>query len=256
MRRTPRTAQAAWERHRLRKRWLAIHAAVFAIVNAAFAGTWLVARDDPSITVQAFRDGRWVLYQLIGWGVLLGVHAVSVWARKPADDVVPVPGRTAGRVVRTVLFTDIVGSTELAASLGDARWTERLAQHDRVAGRLAARSGGRIVKHTGDGLLAIFESPEAAIRYADELRTELRRQGLEIRAGLHAGEIDLRGGDVAGIGVHIASRVLGAARPSEILASRTVRDLTGGSGIAFDARGSRPLKGLDGEWELYAVAAS
>jgi class 3 adenylate cyclase len=157
------------------------------------------------------------------------------------------------RVLATVLFTDIVGSTERAARLGDRRWRELLGVHDELAGRLVEQFHGRLVKTTGDGVLATFDGPGRAIRCAAALRDELTGVGLRIRAGLHTGEIELRDGDVGGIAVHIAARVMAAAPPDGIVASRTVRDLVVGSDIAMDDLGTHPLKGVEGAWQLFAA---
>jgi class 3 adenylate cyclase len=163
--------------------------------------------------------------------------------------------RTAAptRVLATVLFTDIVGSTELAGRLGDRRWRELLDVHDEVAQRLAEEFGGQLVKTTGDGLLATFDGPGRGIRCAAAFRDELRGIGLQIRAGLHTGEVEQRDSDVGGIAVHIAARVMAAAGPSEILTSRTVRDLVVGSDIALSDCGAHPLKGIEGSWQLFTV---
>jgi len=157
------------------------------------------------------------------------------------------------RVLATVLFTDIVGSTERAAELGDRRWRELLQVHDDLAGRLVERWGGRLVKSTGDGILATFDGPGRAVGCAASLREELRGIDMEIRAGLHSGEVELRDGDVGGIAVHIAARVLAAAGPGEVLVSRTVRDLVTGSDMVLEDRGAHHLKGVEGAWQLFAV---
>jgi class 3 adenylate cyclase len=157
------------------------------------------------------------------------------------------------RVLATVLFTDIVGSTERAARVGDRRWRELLGVHDEVAGRLVEEFGGQLVKTTGDGILATFDGPGRAIRCAAALGEELGGIGLQVRAGLHTGEVELRDGDVAGIAVHVAARVMAAAGPGEVLASRTVRDLVVGSDIVMDDLGTRPLKGVEGAWQLFAA---
>jgi class 3 adenylate cyclase len=157
------------------------------------------------------------------------------------------------RVLATVLFTDIVGSTERAAELGDRGWRDLLDTHDELAGRLVERWGGRLVKTTGDGILATFDGPGRAIGCAATLRDELRGIGTQIRAGLHTGEVELRGDDVGGIAVNIAARIMAAAGPGEIAVSRTVRDLVAGSDITLQARGSQRLKGVEGEWELFTV---
>jgi class 3 adenylate cyclase len=157
------------------------------------------------------------------------------------------------RVLATVLFSDIVGSTEQASQLGDRRWRELLNVHDELARRLVEEFGGRLVKTTGDGLLATFDGPGRGIRCAAALRDELGGIGVQLRVGLHAGEVELRDGDVGGIAVHIAARVMAAARPGEILVSRTVRDLIVGSDIVMDDRGTHPLRGVEGTWQLFAV---
>jgi class 3 adenylate cyclase len=157
------------------------------------------------------------------------------------------------RVLATVLFTDIVGSTERARELGDRRWRRLLDVHDELAHRVVEEWGGRLVKTTGDGLLATFDGPGRGIRCAAALRDELRSIGLQIRAGLHTGEVELRDDDVGGIAVHIAARVMALAGPGEILTSRTIRDLVAGSGISVDDRGLHALKGLDETWQLFAI---
>jgi class 3 adenylate cyclase len=158
-----------------------------------------------------------------------------------------------GRALAAVLFTDIVGSTERAGELRDERWLALLDVHDRTALRVVEGFEGRLIKTTGDGIFAMFDGPGRGIRAAALLRQELSRAGLEIRAGLHAGEVELREGDVGGIAVHIGARVMAAAAPGEILVSRTVRDLIAGSGIRLDDRGSHHLKGVEGAWQLFAV---
>jgi class 3 adenylate cyclase len=157
------------------------------------------------------------------------------------------------RVLATVLFTDIVGSTARAEQLGDRRWRALLDTHDELAGRLVQRWGGRLVKTTGDGVLATFEGPGRAIGCAGALREELGELGLQIRAGLHIGEVELRGDDVGGIAVHVAARVMATAGAGEILVSRTVADLVAGSEVVLEDRGSRRLKGVEGDWQLFAV---
>jgi class 3 adenylate cyclase len=158
------------------------------------------------------------------------------------------------RVLATVLFTDIVGSTRRAAELGDRRWRELLDTHDELAGRLVQRWGGRLVKTTGDGILATFDGPGRAIGCAAALREGLDAIGVQIRAGLHIGEVELRADDVGGIAVHVAARVMATAGAGEIVVSRTVRDLVAGSDIVLQDRGSRRLKGVEGDWQLFGVA--
>jgi class 3 adenylate cyclase len=159
------------------------------------------------------------------------------------------------RSVATILFTDIVGSTDRAAALGDERWRQLLEQHNRRAVEATRRRGGTVVKTTGDGMLAIFDGPSRAIHAVRDLRREVADLDLQLRAGIHTGEIERTPHDVAGIGVHIAARVMALAGPDEVLASRTVRDLAAGSGIVFTDRGAEVLKGVPGEWDLYAVTA-
>ena len=161
--------------------------------------------------------------------------------------------REPDRVLATVLFTDIVGSTERAAKLGDQRWTELLADHHRIVRAELERSRGREVRIAGDGFLATFDGPARAIRSACAIRDSVRDLGLEIRAGLHTGEIELSGAGIEGIAVHIGARIASLARPGEVLASSTVRDLVVGSGINFADHGSHTLKGVPGEWRVVAV---
>jgi class 3 adenylate cyclase len=160
------------------------------------------------------------------------------------------------RVLATVLFTDIVGSTERAAALGDRRWRELLDAHHTAVRRELERFRGREVKTAGDGFLATFDGPARAIRCAGAIREVVRALGLEIRAGLHTGEIEMMGDDVGGIAVHIGARVAAEARPGEILVSSTVKDLVAGSGLAFEERGTFTLKGIPDQWRLFAARPS
>jgi class 3 adenylate cyclase len=164
------------------------------------------------------------------------------------------PPSEPDRVVLTVLFTDIVGSTARAAELGDRRWRRLLEEHDTVVRANLARFRGREIETTGDGFLATFDGPARAIRAAAAVREELAEVGLAIRVGLHTGEVELDGEHVRGIAVHIAARVLSLAGDGELLCSRTVRDLVAGSGFRFEPRGSHRLKGVPDEWELFAAA--
>jgi class 3 adenylate cyclase/pimeloyl-ACP methyl ester carboxylesterase len=154
------------------------------------------------------------------------------------------------RVLATVLFTDIVDSTRRAAELGDERWRELLETHDAVAEEEVGQFGGVIADFAGDGLLASFDGPARAVRCAFALRAGLQTLGIEIRAGLHTGEVERRGPRVAGIGVHITSRIVSLAGPGEVLVSRTVRDLVAGSGLQFSDRGTHALKGVPDEWQI------
>jgi class 3 adenylate cyclase len=161
----------------------------------------------------------------------------------------PVPDR----VLATVLFTDIVGSTVKLAEVGDSRWRELLERHDEAVRRQLERFRGRELDTAGDGFLASFDGPARAIRCAEAIRAAVGALGLEIRAGVHTGECEVAGDKLRGIAVHIGARVAGQAVAGEILASSTVRDLVAGSGIEFRDRGTAALKGVPGEWRLYAV---
>ena len=194
------------------------------------------------------------LVELEGSDHLLGAGDVDVIA----DEVQQFLTGTLGaaeleRVLATVVFTDIVDSTRRAADLGDRAWSEMLDHHDEVTRRLVAAHRGRLIKSTGDGLLATFDGPARAIRCSTAMRDALRAIGLETRVGVHTGELERRGDDIGGIGVHIAARVEAAAAPGEVLVSRTVTDLVAGSGLTFVDRGEHELKGVPGTWRLFAV---
>jgi class 3 adenylate cyclase len=159
------------------------------------------------------------------------------------------------RVLATMLFTDIVGSTRVAAEVGDRRWRELLDAHDTVVGRQLERFRGRSVKHTGDGHLAAFDGPARAIRCGLAIRDGVRALGLTVRVGIHTGEVERRGDDLAGISVVTAARVMAHADDDEVWVSSTVRDLVAGSGLRFEDRGEHDLKGVPGAWQLWEVAA-
>jgi class 3 adenylate cyclase len=159
------------------------------------------------------------------------------------------------RVLSTVVFTDIVGSTEVAARVGDREWRDLLDQHDAAARKFAAQYSGRVIKSTGDGVLATFDGPARAARFAAGLANVLAQVGLQQRAGIHTGEVEVRGDDIGGIAVHIAARISALAGPGEILTSRTLKDLTAGSGLVFEDRGTHALKGVPDEWQIFAVAS-
>lgn len=161
------------------------------------------------------------------------------------------PREEPDRVLATVLFTDIVGSTKRAAELGDHRWRSLLAAHDQAARAQLERYRGREIETTGDGFLAVFDGPARAIRCAAAIRDAVAALGLEIRSGLHTGEIEYAGAKIKGIAVHIGARVAALAGPGEILTSTTVKDLVIGSGIEFEDHGTHELKGVPGEWRLY-----
>jgi class 3 adenylate cyclase len=213
-------------------------------------------RDNPIVTAD---QGRYVADQIEGarfvavpgadYGLAVGDVDVLI------DEVEEFltgsrPTHPTGRVLATVLFTDIVDSTPRAVELGDARWREVLERHDELASEEVARFGGAIADFTGDGLLASFDGPARAVRCAFALRARMRTLGLEIRSGIHTGEVERRGEGMAGIGVHIAARVVSLAGGGEVLVSRTVRDLVTGSGLHFVERGTHSLKGVPDQWEI------
>jgi class 3 adenylate cyclase len=162
-------------------------------------------------------------------------------------------GANPDRVLSTIMFTDIVGSTEEATRRGDRGWRELLDRYDAVVNRQLGRFRGRQVKATGDGTLATFDGPARAVHCAAAIHDALRRLGLSARIGIHTGEIELRGDDIGGIAVHIAQRIQASAVPEEILVSSTVKELVAGSDIAFRDRGEHMLKGVPEQWHLFAV---
>jgi class 3 adenylate cyclase len=164
------------------------------------------------------------------------------------------PGPAPERVLATVLFTDIVDSTRLAAEMGDRRWRDLLGEHQKLVRERLGRFGGREVKTTGDGFLAVFDGPTRAAQCAREIVDDMPGLGIEVRAGLHTGEVELIGDDVGGIAVHLAARIAALAGARTVFASRTVRDLAVGSGVEFEPAGRHALKGVPDEWDLYSVA--
>lgn len=163
------------------------------------------------------------------------------------------PAAPTSRILATVLFTDVVASTERAVAQGDAAWAATLAHHHAAARAAVAAAGGELVKTTGDGILALFAGPAQGVRCAGRVLREARGLGLELRAGLHTGEVERTGDDVAGLAVHLAARIMALASDGEIVVSRTVRDLVIGSELAFAERGEHELKGIPERWTLYAV---
>jgi class 3 adenylate cyclase len=161
----------------------------------------------------------------------------------------------ADRVLATVLFVDIVGSTQYASEAGDERWRAALGHVEHVSESSIRLYEGTLERHTGDGVLATFDGPARAIRCAVRICEEARRGGVEVRCGLHAGEVIRRPEGLAGLAVHIGARVCDLAPPGEVFVTRTVRDLVAGSGIAFDERGEHELKGVPDTWTLYAATS-
>jgi class 3 adenylate cyclase len=164
------------------------------------------------------------------------------------------PVAPISRFLTTVLFTDIVDSTQLANTMGDRKWHEHLDAHDSMVRGELARHRGNEVKTTGDGFLVTFDGPGRAIQCGQRIREGARALGLEVRVGLHTGEVEARGDDIGGIAVHIGARVAALAGPGEILVSRTVTDLVAGSGITFEDRGEHNLKGVPVPWRIFAVS--
>jgi class 3 adenylate cyclase/pimeloyl-ACP methyl ester carboxylesterase len=186
-------------------------------------------------------------------------HFVEPWRESFEEFAEFVTGEKAGvaddRVLATVLFTDIVDSTRRASDIGDRNWHALLDAHDAVVRAQLARFRGREVNTSGDGFLAMFDGPQRAIRCAMAIRDAVRALDIEVRTGLHTGECEVRGDDIGGIAVHIGARVSALAEPNDVLVSSTLRDLVIGSGLQFEERGAYHLKGVPGEWRLFAVAS-
>ena len=187
-------------------------------------------------------------------------HFVEPWRQSFQEIAEFLTGHQADvaddRVLATVLFTDIVNSTRMAAEVGDSNWRALLDAHDAVIRAQLARFRGREVHTSGDGFLATFDGPQRAIRCAMAIRDAVQPLGIEVRAGLHTGECEVRGDDIGGIAVHIGARVSALAAANDVLVSSTLRDLVIGSGLEFDDRGAHQLKGVPGEWHLFAVASA
>jgi class 3 adenylate cyclase len=224
--------------------------------------TLVVHHADDSLIVPAL--GRYVADHISGakYVELPGrnmFHSVEPWRdsfREIAEFLTGEQAEVADdRVLATVLFTDIVDSTHRAAEIGDRDWHALLDAHDAVVRAQLARFRGREVSTAGDSFLAMFDGPQRAIRCAMAIRDAVQALGLEVRAGLHTGECEVRGDDIGGIAVHIGARVSALAGPNDVLVSGTLRDLVIGSGLEFEDRGSHELKGVPGEWHLFAVAS-
>ena len=218
------------------------------------SGYRIVTTEHARYLVEHIPDAR--LVELPGTDGVLVTEHVSEILSSIEEFLSRIPGGSvADRVLATVLFTDIASSTDLAASMGDRSWKAVLETHDEIIRDQVARFQGRFIESTGDGVLATFDRPGRAIRAAGAIQESISALGIDIRAGLHAGEIELREGGhrVGGIAVHIAARVMAMAVPGEILVSSTVKDLVAGSGIEFRDRGVHDLKGVPGAWSLFAV---
>jgi class 3 adenylate cyclase len=216
-------------------------------------GEWLVPVEQARYLADHLPDARLLLSDgddVNAWSepveeTLEAVEALVAGARDRTPDI--------DRVLATVLFTDIVGSTERAAAVGDRRWRTLLESHDTISRGVIDQHGGRIFGHTGDGVLATFDGPGRAVQCALSLRDALRTLAIDIRAGIHTGEVDIRGDDISGIGVHVAARVVDHADPGQIWVSGAVPLLMLGSNVEFEPRGEWALKGVPGEWQLLAV---
>jgi class 3 adenylate cyclase len=222
--------------------------------------TLVVYREDSKVIPQ--EQGRYLADHIPGARFVLVPGADGAfWSEPTAETVEHIEefllglrgGAEPDRALAAILFTDIVGSTERAAAVGDRQWRNIIESHDVVVRTIVSQHQGRLIRTTGDGVLATFDGPGRAIRCATALRDALRPLGLEIRAGMHTGEIELTGTEIAGIGVHIAARVVDHAAPGQLLTSAAVPMLVAGSGIEFEDRGEHDLKGVPGTWRLFAV---
>lgn len=189
-------------------------------------------------------------------GASIGDTYVEVW--RHVEEVATGQSRQpdTGRFLGTVLFTDLVASTELLVRLGDSSYRELLAAHERQVRLHVEQAGGRLLNVTGDGTFSLFDGPTKAVRCADAIRRDAEQLGVQVRAGVHAGELERTGHDVTGLAVHIGARVGAQAGPGEVLVSRTVHDVVAGSGLSFTSRGERELKGVPGRWELFSLVSA
>ena len=247
----------------LRRRRAAAHIRNFVGLNSICVGIWAVTG------AQFSHGGFWPEWVLLfsGLGLIGSIarnkesdeekkqrHARERELKRAEEAGPPAVGpTTATRVLATVLYTDVVDSTRRLAEMGDSRWSEVLNEYEEVVKRSTERAGGRLVKVLGDGALVRFAAPADALRCAVAISEASDRLGFEVRAGVHAGEIEIRGDDVAGIAVHIAQRVCAEATPGEVWVTRTVVDLVAGSGVKFDDRGEHELRGVPSSWRLAAV---
>jgi DNA-binding NarL/FixJ family response regulator len=221
---------------------------VFEALRVGASG-FLVKDSEPDELVQGVRAAARG-DALLSPGVTRRLIGAFASGQAPAFPV----GSHDDRILATVMFSDIVSSTQLAAEIGDRRWRDVLDRHDAlVRGRIEAH-GGREIKTTGDGFLALFDAPVRAIRCALAIREELAPEGIEVRIGVHAGEVELRGNDVGGIAVNIGARVAATGSAGDVVVSSTVKDLVAGAGLRFEDRGAHELKGVPDRWRLFTVA--
>ena len=240
---------------------------VRAILPHVHVPTLLLARDAATnpkggVDIDAVEEARWIESEMptASLQVVPGRDYLPWFGEQDAlvDEIAAFvtgarPVRGADRVLATVLFTDLVGSTERVAELGDERWRALRGEHDSVVRRSLARFGGREIDTAGDGFLATFDGPGRAVGCALSIVSELERLGLEVRAGVHTGEIEVVGDGVSGIAVHIGARVAALGGAGDVLVTRTVKDLTAGSGIGFRERGTHVLRGVPGDWDVFAA---
>jgi pimeloyl-ACP methyl ester carboxylesterase/class 3 adenylate cyclase len=243
---------------------------VRAILPHVHVPTLVVARTAATnpkgaVDVDAVEEARWVQGQLpnASLEVVPGRDYLPWFGDQDAlvDEIATFvtgarPVREADRVLATVLFTDLVGSTERVAEIGDEHWRALRGEHDETVRRLLTEFGGREIDNAGDGFLATFDGPGRAVRCALSIVSELERLGLQVRAGVHTGEVEVVGDGVSGIAVHIGARVAALGGAGDVLVTRTVKDLTAGSGIEFGERGTHELRGVPGEWELHAATGT
>ena len=247
---------------------MSAQADVRAVLPTVHVPTLVLARDEATtpkggVDVDGLAEAKWVAERIPG----------STFVTVPGRDYLPWVGdqgslvaeiqrfvtgeravREPDRVLLTLLFTDLVGSTGQAAELGDRRWRELLEQHNDTVRRVLARFDGREIDRAGDGFFSTFEAPARAVRAAQTIVSELAELGLQVRAGVHTGEVELLDeGGIGGIAVHTGARVAAAGSSGDVLVTRTVKDLTAGSGLDFEPRGTHALRGVPGEWELFAV---
>jgi class 3 adenylate cyclase len=189
-------------------------------------------------------------------GASIGEAYVEVWRHVAEAATGATPGPESDRFLGTMLFTDLVSSTELLTRLGDSKYRELRATHERQVRLQVEQAGGRLVSVTGDGTFSVFDGPSKAVRCAAAICAGADELDVKVRAGVHTGELERTGHDVTGLAVHIGARIGALARPGEVLVSRTVHDLVTGSGLSFAARGTHQLKGVPGRWELYALASA
>jgi class 3 adenylate cyclase len=215
--------------------------------------------------IDPVEGGRYLASQIAGARLVeLAGEDHHPWVSQPEPLIAEIEEFVTGQrggpppasVLTTLLFTDIVGSTERAADLGDRRWKALLDSHHAIVRAQLERFDGVEVNTTGDGFLAMFDGPARAVRCAVDANLALADVGVRIRSGVHTSEVELAGRDVSGLGVHVAARVMALAEPGEVVVTSVVRDLAVGSGLAFEERGRHKLKGVPGEWELLAVVAS